>query len=152
MADLAKMSENSDFFAMRKSGFSDVGKPIMFDGSYDKDTKLAGSNEMGDYTAPGDGKYKFRFQGQSGEANTEVSFRMNNDKKLGSSSYFIGRQDAAVGGSISMSTTVTLKKGEKVSVMLEEGELQGGAKLWVDMLELWEEVGMKERKETRRSG
>ena len=78
-ADLAKMSANSDFFAMRKSGFSDVGKSIMFDGSYKKGTSLAESNNMDAYTAPGDGKYKFQFRGQSGEANTEVSFRMNND-------------------------------------------------------------------------
>ena len=54
------------------------------------------------------------------------------------------RQDTSIGGSITMKTTVNLKKGDTVGVILNEGQLQEGA-IFVGLIDylrepLWKRV------------
>ena len=55
---------------------------------------------------------------------------MNGKKVIAHSSYlFSARQDK--GGMINLSATANLKKGDKIEVILEEGELQMNSNFWV---------------------
>ena len=113
------------FVAGRTSSYSDAGKPISFDQSDETGGKGMMDVTTGHFTAPKDGRYVFEFQGVSGEANTALSIRLKDGKKLATTSFMmVARQDMPKGGSVSMKTTANLKKGDTVSVWLEEGQLQ----------------------------
>ena len=128
--ELQKEYSDGDMFfvAGRTSSYSDVGKPIFFDQFDEMGEKGMMDIKTGVFTAPKDGRYVLAFQGTSGEANTALSIRLKDGKKLATNSYTMAaRQDISKGGSVSMKTTANLKKGDTVSVVLEEGQLQEDA-------------------------
>ena len=112
------------FVAGRTMSFDGTTQPISFDQSVQQgDSGM--TPDSGIYDVLKDGKYVFEFQGVSGEANTALSIRLKDGKKLATTSFMMAaRQDIPKGGSVSMKTTANLKKGDTVSVWLEEGELQ----------------------------
>ena len=122
----ASYKDGDTYFVVgRSTSFDDTTQPISYDQGDEKgDSGLDAIN--GVFTVPKDGKYVFNFQGASGEANTVLSIRLKDGKKLATTSYtMVARQDISKGGSVSMGTTANLKKGDTVSVVLEEGQLQG---------------------------
>jgi hypothetical protein len=120
--------EQWELFGMRDMYFGNVGKAVSFRESQGNGESWF-NRETGVFTVPQDGKYKFRFEGQSAEVNTNVRFRLNGDKTLASSLYLTARS----GGEISLSATALLETDNTVSVMLDQGGLQGRAKLWVGL-------------------
>jgi len=87
------------------------------------DSKYEGVYADGVFTIPDNGKYELRFKGQSAEQNTVVLLRLNGEKILARSSYVVSARQE-MGGSIKLSPIANLKKGDKIEVILEEGELE----------------------------
>jgi len=126
-------SNNSEtevlFDAHTTKSFSDKGKAITFD---QIDSEYKGIDADGVFTIPDNGKYEINFLGQSAEQNTAAILRLNSEKMLAHSSYvFSARQDYGKGGMIKLLATANLNKGDKIEVILEEGELQTNSNLWV---------------------
>ena len=119
------MDELSTYFmATRDSKFSSVGKAITYEKVQRSSMGAAMDETTGVFMVPEDGKYRFVFIALPTNINTVVNLRHNENRVLASSSFLTARQDSVDGGILVVASTVNLKKGDKVDVHLQEGEIK----------------------------